>query len=85
MNYNIVDLELASLFPILPFAQSYELASYVVKPSITVTGLNKFLILSWTWTSTLGVFIFADGDLVRCTLQRLSLATANSVYLDGST
>jgi hypothetical protein len=41
----------------------------VVKPSITVIGPNEFLILSWTGTSTLGVFISADGDPVRGTLQ----------------
>jgi len=68
-NYNLVDLELASLFPILPLSQSDEPASFVVKPSITVIGLNEFLILSWTGTSTLGVFISGDGDPVRGTLQ----------------
>ena len=41
----------------------------MVKPSITVIGPNEFLILSWTGTSTLGVFISADGDPVRGTLQ----------------
>jgi hypothetical protein len=68
-NYNIVDLELASLFPILPLSQAYEPASFVVKPSITVISPNEFLILSWTGTSTLGLFITSDGDPVRGTLQ----------------
>ena len=68
-NYNLVDLEQASLFPILPLSQAYEPASFVVKPSITVIGPNEFLILSWTGASTLGVFISADGDPVRGTLQ----------------
>ena len=68
-NYNLVDLELASLFPILPLSQAEEPASFVVKLSITVRGPNEFLILSWTGTSTLGLFITADGDPVRGTLQ----------------
>ena len=68
-NYNLVDLEGASLFPILPLSQSNEPTSFVVKPSITVIGMNEFLILSWTGTSTLGVFISGDGDPVRGTLQ----------------
>ena len=68
-NYSLVDLDIASLFPILPLSQAYEPASFVVKPSITVIGPNEFLILSWTGTSTLGVFISADGDPVRGTLQ----------------
>ena len=68
-NYNLVDLEGASLFPILPLSQSNDPTSFVVKPSITVIGVNEFLILSWTGTSTLGVFISGDGDPVRGTLQ----------------
>jgi len=68
INYNMVDLELASLFPILPLSQANEPASFVVKPSITVIGPNEFLILSWTGATTLGLFITADGDPVRGTL-----------------
>jgi len=68
-NYSLVDLEVASLFPILPLSQAYEPASFVVNPSITVIGSREFLILSWTGTSTLGVFISAEGDPVRGTLQ----------------
>jgi len=68
-NYNLVDLELASLFPILPLSQASEPTSFVVKPSITVIGPNEFLILSWTGASTLGVFISTEGDPVRGTLQ----------------
>ncbi|KAF8813154.1 hypothetical protein BYT27DRAFT_7271330 [Phlegmacium glaucopus] len=67
-NYNLVDLEAASLFPILPLSQAYD-EPFVVKPSITVIGPNEFLILSWTGTSTLGLFVTADGDPVRGTLQ----------------
>ena len=68
-NYSLVDLERASLFPILPLSQAYEPAPFVVNPSITVIGRNEFLILSWTGTSTLGVFISGEGDPVRGTLQ----------------
>jgi hypothetical protein len=34
-----------------------------------VISENEFLILSWTGTSTLGLFITADGDPVRGTLE----------------
>lgn len=64
----MIDLEIASLFPLLPLSQAPEPAPYV-KPSITVVGDNEFLILSWTGTSTLGVFITGDGDPVRGTLE----------------
>jgi hypothetical protein len=68
-HYNIVDLEMASLFPILPLSQAFEPTMFVVKPSITVISANEFLILSWTGTSTLGLFITSDGDPVRGTLE----------------
>jgi len=68
-HYNIVDLDLASLFPILPLSQAFEPTMFVVKPSITVISANEFLILSWTGASTLGLFITADGDPVRGTLE----------------
>lgn len=57
------------MFPILPLSQAYEPVSFVVKPSITVIGPNEFLILSWTGASTLGLFITAEGDPVRGTLE----------------
>ena len=65
----MVDLEQASLYPILPLSQASEPVPFVVKPSITVIGPNEFLILSWTGASTLGFFITADGDPVRGTLE----------------
>ena len=68
-HYNIVDLEVASLFPILPLSQAFEPTMFVVKPSITVISANEFLILSWTGASTLGLFITGDGDPVRGTLE----------------
>jgi hypothetical protein len=64
----MVDLEQASILPILPLSQAPD-ASISVKPSITVISENEFLILSWTGSSTLGVFITGDGDPTRGTLQ----------------
>ncbi|KAI0918331.1 hypothetical protein AcV5_002343 [Taiwanofungus camphoratus] len=66
-NYNMIDLEMASLIPLLPLSQTPDVVS--VKPSITVISENEFLILSWTGTSTLGLFINGDGDPVRGTLE----------------
>lgn len=67
-NYNVVDLDGASLFPIIPVSQAFD-SSTRVKPSITVVGDNEFLILSWTGASTIGLFITGDGDPVRGTLE----------------
>lgn len=67
-HYNIVDLEGASLFPILPLSQAID-SPVIVKPSITVVGDNEYLILSWTGTSTIGLFITGEGDPVRGTLE----------------
>lgn len=66
-NYNIIDLKAGSLFPILPLSQAND--SVPVKPFILVVAENEFLILSWTGASTLGLFVTADGDPVRGTLQ----------------
>ncbi|KIM47115.1 hypothetical protein M413DRAFT_422845 [Hebeloma cylindrosporum] len=68
-HYNLVDLDAASLFPILPISQAFEPTMFVVKPSITVISAKEFLILSWTGASTLGLFITSDGDPVRGTLE----------------
>ncbi|EMD32318.1 hypothetical protein CERSUDRAFT_162060 [Gelatoporia subvermispora B] len=66
-HYNMIDLEAASLFPLLPLSQAGDGVS--IKPSITVVGDNEFLILSWTGASSIGVFITGDGDPVRGTLE----------------
>ena len=63
----MVDLEGASLFPIIPLSQAAD--SVTVKPSITVVGDNEYLILSWTGASTMGLFITGEGDPVRGTLE----------------
>ncbi|KAG5646381.1 hypothetical protein DXG03_003704 [Asterophora parasitica] len=67
-NYNVVDLEGAALFPIIPVSQAQD-SSIPVKPSITVVGENEYLILSWTGGSTIGLFITREGDPVRGTLE----------------
>jgi hypothetical protein len=66
-NYNMVDLQGASLFPIIPLSQAQY--SVTVKPSITVISDNEYLIISWTGASTIGLFITGEGDPVRGTLE----------------
>ena len=63
----MVDLEGASLFPIVPLSQASD--AVAVKPSITVIDDNEYLIISWTGASTMGLFITGDGDPVRGTLE----------------
>nr|VWP00442.1 Uncharacterized protein [Ganoderma boninense] len=67
-NYGMIDLEQASMIPLLPISQAPD-TTLVVKPSITIISESEFLILSWTGASTLGVFITGDGDPVRGTLE----------------
>lgn len=66
INYNMIDLELASLIPLFPLSQAPDTS---VKPSITVVNETEFLILSWTGASTIGIFVNSDGDPVRGTLE----------------
>ncbi|KAF8591308.1 hypothetical protein K439DRAFT_1402474 [Ramaria rubella] len=66
-NYNVIDLDTANMIPLLPLSQAAD--SLVVKPSITVISEDEFLLLSWTGTTTLGVFIMGTGDPVRGTLE----------------
>lgn len=63
----MIDLEAASLFPILPVSQAPDAAP--VKPFILIIGDNELLLLSWTGTSTLGLFVNGDGEPVRGTLE----------------
>ena len=69
VHYNIINLDEASLFPILPLSQAIDPTPFPIKPSITVIGDSEFLILSWTGASTIGVFITGEGDPVRGTLE----------------
>ncbi|TFK21824.1 hypothetical protein FA15DRAFT_715834 [Coprinopsis marcescibilis] len=66
-NYNIVDLEGAQLVPLLPISQGP--SPTPIKPKINVISENEFLILSWTGSSTLGLFVTGEGDPVRGTLE----------------
>lgn len=66
--YSMVDLEAASLFPVIPISQAPD-SDISIKPSITVVGDNEFLILSWTGATTIGLFITGEGDPVRGTLE----------------
>jgi hypothetical protein len=68
-HYNVIDIEKASLFPILPLSQASEPLPAAIKPSITVISEREFLILSWTGSGTIGIFITGDGDPVRGTLE----------------
>ncbi len=68
-DYQIVDLEKASMFSVIPISQALESPQFPIKPSITVIDANEFLILSYTGVSTLGLFITCNGDPVRGTLE----------------
>ncbi|KIJ36749.1 hypothetical protein M422DRAFT_178925, partial [Sphaerobolus stellatus SS14] len=59
-NYNIVDIETQMATPILPLSQASD--SLKVDPSITIISDNEFLILSWTGTGSMGIFISGNGD-----------------------
>ncbi|KAF9010239.1 hypothetical protein BDQ17DRAFT_1009842 [Cyathus striatus] len=67
--YNMVDLEGTLLFQLLPLNQAPGSIPVPIKPHIVVIGPNEFLILSWTGTNTLGLFITGNGDPVRGTLE----------------
>ncbi|KAI6040879.1 hypothetical protein EDC04DRAFT_2566357 [Pisolithus marmoratus] len=65
-NYNVVDMQNAQMFPLLPVNQAGDAAP--VKPFISVVSETEFLVLSWTGTSTIGIFVTGEGDPVRGTL-----------------
>ncbi|KAG7095427.1 hypothetical protein E1B28_006176 [Marasmius oreades] len=65
--YNVVDLETLQMLPILPLCQAEPIVD--VQPFITVTGSGEFLLISWTGTSALGIFINGNGEPVRGTLE----------------
>ncbi|KAG6834490.1 hypothetical protein H0H93_009343, partial [Arthromyces matolae] len=66
--YSMVDLEGASLLPVIPISQAPD-PDVPIKPSITIVGENEFLILSWTGANTIGLFITGEGEPVRGTLE----------------
>jgi len=65
--YNMLDLEKASMMPVIPICQGE--ASSSVKPSITVIGPAEFLVFSWTGAGSFGLFLSSEGDPVRGTLE----------------
>ncbi|EPS98234.1 hypothetical protein FOMPIDRAFT_1126867 [Fomitopsis schrenkii] len=65
--YNVIDLETATMIPVLPVSQAQD--GLTIKPSITVISDNEFLIVSWTGASSLGLFVTGDGEPVRGTLE----------------
>lgn len=65
--YNVIDLETATMIPVLPVSQAQD--GLQIKPSITVISDNEFLIVSWTGGSSLGVFVTGEGEPVRGTLE----------------
>ncbi|KAG9313500.1 hypothetical protein JVU11DRAFT_5826 [Chiua virens] len=67
-NYNLINLQNAQMFPVLPVSQAMDDPT-PVKPFIVFVGGNEFLLLSWTGGSTLGVFVTGEGDPVRGTLE----------------
>ncbi|KAI3605254.1 hypothetical protein WG66_013121 [Moniliophthora roreri] len=67
--YNIVDLENAQMFPLLPLNQAGDGEPLQVQPFITVTGPGEYLLISWTGASALGIFINSNGEPVRGTLE----------------
>lgn len=66
-NYNVVDMQNSQMISLLPVSQAID-SVVPVKPFILVVSENEFLILSWTGTSTIGIFITGEGDPVRGTL-----------------
>lgn len=69
-NYNMVNLDSATILPTLPVSQAPDAdMTAPIKPSITVIGENEFLVLSWTGSSTIGLFLTGEGDPVRGTLE----------------
>ncbi|KAG9221772.1 hypothetical protein CCMSSC00406_0006715 [Pleurotus cornucopiae] len=66
-TYSIVDLEDASIFPLMPICQTESATQ--LRPSINVVSDNEFLITSFAEGGTLGVFITGEGIPLRGTLQ----------------
>jgi len=82
--YNMVDLRAMSIYQLLPLSQAPGPTQFEVKPSITVISPNEFLLLSWTGTSTLGLFVTTDGEPVRGTLEWSSHPEAICVSISSS-
>ena len=68
-NYCVVDLEKAVSIPLIPISQAMDPTPIPIAPHILVCPHNEYLVLSWTGTGTIGVFITDDGMPTRGTLQ----------------
>ncbi|KAI0064251.1 hypothetical protein BV25DRAFT_1800809 [Artomyces pyxidatus] len=69
-QYSVVNLELATMLPVLPISQvPAEPDAPRLRPVIVVVSEKEFLILSWNGASTMGLFITSDGDPTRGTLE----------------
>ncbi|KAE9408021.1 hypothetical protein BT96DRAFT_1034408 [Gymnopus androsaceus JB14] len=68
-HYNILNLENAEIFPILPLNQDFDRPDLVIKPFVVPTGENDFLVVSWTGQNSMGIFLSTAGDPVRGTLS----------------
>ncbi|KAI9449700.1 hypothetical protein F5148DRAFT_1353251 [Russula earlei] len=69
-QYTLINLDAVTATPILPISQvPPEPGMRPHRPMSLVVAEEEFLILSWTGTGTMGVFINLNGDPVRGTLQ----------------
>ncbi|KAF9004889.1 hypothetical protein BDZ89DRAFT_1237018 [Hymenopellis radicata] len=68
-EYQMIDLENASAFDVIPISQAMDPVPFIVNPFITVIDRSEFLMLSYTGASTMGLFITSNGDPVRGTLE----------------
>jgi hypothetical protein len=69
-QYCLIYLDAVVATPILPISQAPpDPGARPHRPMIVVVADEEFLILSWTGAGTMGVFINANGDPVRGTLQ----------------
>ncbi|KAI9438733.1 hypothetical protein H4582DRAFT_2057353 [Lactarius indigo] len=69
-QYSLIYLDAVTATPILPISQAPpEPGARPHRPMIVVVAEEEFLILSWTGSGTMGVFININGDPVRGTLQ----------------
>ncbi|KAJ3736720.1 hypothetical protein DFJ43DRAFT_1129364 [Lentinula guzmanii] len=66
--YNMINLETAEIFPILPLNQDGDAPNLPVEPFIIPTGEDDFLVVSWTGSNSMGLFLTPSGDPIRGTL-----------------
>lgn len=68
-NYSLVNLEQAISMPLLPISQAMDPTPIPIVPHILVCPQDQYLVLSWTGTGTIGVFLTDEGMPTRGTLQ----------------